>query len=821
MPPAVADIPHSLDRFQIDRILGKGGMGTVYLARDEKLQRPVALKVLHSESLTHDDAKARFMREARAAAAIRHPNVATIYEVSETLDGLPFIVMEFCEGETLSQKVKRHPLDAAEFLNIARQLASGLAAAHENGIVHRDLKSANIIIEPSGLAKILDFGLAKLLQREELTPGREKPTMETTSSHFFGTLHYLSPEQARGVTADERSDLFSLGVVFYQMASGHLPFDAEAPLMVLERIRDSEPAPFVPADSAFPPAAARVIGKLLQKSPVDRYATAREVLQDLDAIETPTSRISVHHTRSTIGRTLPRRRWNRFALAAVAIAALIGGAFLVSRRDSPAASPVAPVTAPIRSMAVLPFHNIATNTNDEFLSVGLADALVTKLQQIPSLQVRPTSAVLEYRGKQIDARKASEELQVDGILEGNFLSAGRMVRVNLQLTDARTGYGIWATAIDGERENLLKLIDDVSSRTVTALNQELGVREIAPQYSEARSTNPKAYEAYMRARALTGSLIPADYQAQIKALQEAIELDPNFAAAYAELAIALSLGQTRGLLNDADAIERAEWYARQAVRLDANLPQAHLALGRVFVRDPERYRESVRENLAAIRLNANDTHALNQMATYFVSSGDLGKAQCVMERLIRLDPSSTDAKTRGYWYINSVDPEGALQNAQYALASKDTELAGHDIRALAYILQGNLNEAEREAGRVSELVPTHYLGKSLKAMIAAARGDRPAAERLLNSFEADAARNHWAAIRQAHGYARLGDREKALQWVERAAALGHHSWHSMVKHPWLQSLQSEPRFASVIAKMKANLDDVRDDVIGVHQLICR
>ena len=269
------------------------------------------------------------------------------------------------------------------------------------------------------------------------------------------------------------------------------------------------------------------------------------------------------------------------------------------------------------------------------------------------------------------------------------------------------------------------------------------------------------------------------------------------------------------------ATAEAELRSAAGTQLDPNLATAHLALGRAFVRFADRFRESVREDLAALRLNANDTHALNSLATYFVSVGDTQKAQCIGDRMVRIDPNSNEAKTRGYWYVNAVDPEGAMQNAQWALTSKDSELAGHDIRANADILLGNLPGATAEAGRVTALLPNHYLGKSLKAMIAAANGDKAGCEAALKTFEADANRNHWAAMRQALCYAKIGDQKEAVAWVERAAALSNHSWYAWVKHPWMQSVEAEPEFQKTIAKMKADLDDVRDDVIGVYQLICR
>jgi serine/threonine protein kinase len=814
----MAELPQSVDRFVVLRILGRGGMGTVYLARDEKLDRLVAVKVLHDQNLASEESRAKFLREARTAAAVRHPNVATIYEVGETDEGVPFIVMEFCEGETLTQRMRRRPLESGEWISVARQLASGIAAAHDGGIIHRDLKSANVIIEPTGQVKILDFGLAKALQRE-LT---RSPSSSSSSRSLFGTLHYLAPEQARGLPADARSDLFSLGVVLYQMATGQLPFNADAPLMVLEKIRDSEPEPFVARDASFPPAGAKVIGKLLQKDPKNRYQDAHEVIADLDAIDTPTARQSIGTTRSTtIGRTRPQAHWFRAVAAVIAIIAGAAALYILGQRN---AAPERPTTMqpppPIRSMAVLPLENISNSSKDDFLSVGVADALVTKLQQIPSLQVRPTSAVLEFRNKKNDAKDVSEKLGVDSILEGHFLAAGDLVRVNLQLTDSRTGYNVWADTIDGRRQDLIKLIDDVSARTLAGLNQKLGVKEISAR-SQPRSANPKAYEEYLKARATAFSLDPKEHAAQLASLRKAITLDPNFAAAYADLAIALSLGQARGFDREPDVAQRAEWAARQAVRLDSNLADAHLALGRAFVRFPDRFRESVRENLAALRLNAKDAEALNTVATYMVSIGETPKVQCIADRLLRLDPNSNQAKVRGYWFVNSVDPEGALQNAQFALAAKDTALAGHDIRGNAFILLGNLPEAQKEADAASSIVPTHYLGKSLRAMIAAAAGDQPAALAALQSFEADAQRNHWAAMRQALCYAKLGDRDNAVKWVAKSAELGNHSWYAWVKHPWLQGLQADPEFQQIIGKMKADLDDVRDDVAGVYSLICR
>jgi TolB-like protein/tRNA A-37 threonylcarbamoyl transferase component Bud32 len=818
----MSEFPQAVERFEVERVLGQGGMGTVYLARDARLGRQVAVKVLHDKDLSNDEKRARFLREARTAAAIRHPNVATIYEVGETDEGAPFIVMEYCLGETLAQRVRRRPIEAGEFLVIARQLAAGLSAAHEAGIIHRDLKTANVIVEPTGAAKILDFGLAKPVRREL----DKTVTLDSSSGRFFGTLHFLSPEQARGLPADARSDLFALGVVLYQMATGHLPFNADAPLLVLDKIRDDEPEPFVPLDPAFPTTAARIIGRLLQKQPEQRYQTAKELLEDLQQIDSPTARFNAsvtHHTRSALGRTIARPRWIRVAIIIVAAAVLGTGIWFARNAQRLPVTPEAPPAAPepIKSMAVMPLQNIANSTRDDFLSVGLADALTTKLQSIPSLQVRPTSAVLEFRNHKVDTKDASSKLHVDSLLEGHFLAAGNLVRVNLQLTDARTGYSVWADSIDGRREDLLKLIDDVSSRTVAGLNQKLGVQQQSLRGSEPRSSSPKAFEEYLKARALGNSLVPAEHAQQVTYLKRAIDLDPKFAAAYADLAIVLSLGQTRGLETDPQTALHAERYARQAVRLDPNLAGAHLALGRTLVKFNDRFREATRENLAALRLNARDAQSIWTIGSFFVSTGDMVQAQCISDYLVRLDPDSNEAKTRGYWYVNAVDAEDALKVAPDALASRDSELAGHDIRGSAFLLQGDLAQAQKESAAVKALVPHHYLGRSLDAMIAAASGDRAAAGAALAALEPDAQRNHWAAMRAALSYAKLGERDKAIFWMKHSAELGNHSWYAWIRHPWLQPLQADPEFQQIAGQIRADLDDVRDDVMGVYGLICK
>ncbi|MDX1582755.1 MAG: hypothetical protein R3338_04070, partial [Thermoanaerobaculia bacterium] len=492
------------------------------------------------------------------------------------------------------------------------------------------------------------------------------------------------------------------------------------------------------------------------------------------------------------------------------------GAWYVSTRRS--SVPQAPA-GPIESLAVLPLRNLSGATADEYLSIGIPDALIVRLQQIEYLQVRPTSAILPFRSRETPVLQAAEELGVDAVLEGNFLSAGDQIRINLQLIDARTNYSIWAGAIDGSKGDLLALTDLVSTRTVDALRENLRSR-VLNQRSEPTTEHPKAYEYFLRARALTGSLLPDDHEEQIESLLTAIELDPEFAAAYAELAIALSLGEVRGL-GTRESVQSPEWYARQAVRIDPNLAEAHVALSRALVREPDRFRESLRENLAALRINPNEPNALSALTSYFISIGDLRRAECIKQRFVELDPSSNDARTRGYWSINAVDADSALREARLAIRSDETALAGHDIESMAYLMRGDLDSARRSAARAEELAPDHYIASSLAAMIAAAEGKRAVAMEEVDDFIDEAAeRNHWAAFRVGLVWARLGEPERAIEWLERAVDLGNHSWYLYVRHPWLEPLQADPRFQKLLSAVRSELDDVHDDAVGMHRLLC-
>jgi TolB-like protein/Flp pilus assembly protein TadD len=543
-------------------------------------------------------------------------------------------------------------------------------------------------------------------------------------------------------------------------------------------------------------------------APGDAARRWREALGDED----PAARA---HRRKTV-----RYLWGGLAVAAT-LTIVIGLAVMRSSRLPAPVPPIQVASASIRSMAILPLRNVAERADDDFLSVGIADALVTRLEQDPSLDMRPMSSLLRIQRESADLRTAMEKLKVDVVLEGQFFAVKDLVRVTLQLTEARSGHALWSESIEGPRGDLLRLVDLLTERTESRLNERPRVAN-APKYSEPRSASPEAYESYLKARSLSGTLVQARYASEVAALRKAVELDPKFAAAHADLAIALELGGlVRGLDAAGDTLNEAERHAREAVRIDPRLPEAHLALGRVLSTRPDRFPEAMREIVAAIELKPTDTHALQIVTSYFAALGDLERARCVSDRLVSIDPLSAEAKMRGYWYIAAVEPAEALRQADNALDDPDNALAGHDIRGLAFILQGDLGEADREAEAALRLSPNHYIGESLKAMVAAGRGHRQEAESWLAKFREDANRNHFSAVRVAMCRAKLGDRDAAVEWIERAAKLGDQHWNLLNSHPWLASLHAEPRFQQCLARIKGNLDAAHADVMRVYPSICR
>ena len=549
--------------------IGVGGMGEVYLARDTKLDRHVAIKLLSDEFNRNPDRLHRFIQEARAASALNHPNILTIYEVGET-EGKHYIATEFIEGETLRHCIQHQTLKTRDALDAIVQIASALAAAHQAGIIHRDIKPENVMLRPDGFAKVLDFGLAKLTEKQPVSTDTEAATVarrETDPGTIMGTVQYMSPEQARGKPVDARTDIFSLGVVLYEVIAGRAPFEGESSTDVLAAILEKEPAPLARFAPDVPAELQRIVNKSLRKSPDERYQTMRDFLLDLKelrdelALEAKLER-SIRPTggsaenqrtiiadaditgdvgRRTSGASMvqttssaeylvsqiQQHKRGAIGVLLVLLCAVFGlGYFLLGNRVAN--------TKSIESVAVLPFVNASGNADIEYLSDGMTETLIRSLSQLPNLNVKARSSVFRYKGKETDSKTIGKELNVQAVLNGRVVQRGEQLVLNLELIDAQTENVIWAEAYNRKQTDLVSLQSEIARDVSSKLKARLSGADEA-KVSRTYTANPEAYQSYLKGRYHWNKRTAEDIQKATEHFKAAAEKDANYALAYSGL----------------------------------------------------------------------------------------------------------------------------------------------------------------------------------------------------------------------------------------------------------------------------------------------
>ncbi len=597
----------TLAHYRIVLRIGAGGMGEVYLAEDTKLDRRVAIKFLRPESTADEQAKRRLVREAQAAAKLDHPNICSIYEVGEE-DGRSFIVMQYVEGETLASRMRSKALELGECLGIAAQLSDALAEAHSRGIIHRDIKPANIMLTARHQAKVMDFGLAKVVRERSLTDTTaETESMLTEPGAIIGTVPYMSPEQVRGENLDARSDIFSFGAVLYEMITGHSPFAAESAAMTISGIVTREAAPLARYSKAVPRQLERIVNKALRKDREERYQTARDLLIDLKSLkhelefeaelerskspdtsvtsEKPavteanqpadTSEALTSRTASTsafLVSGINRHRRAAIITLATLLLAIATLAYLFY---------FAPSSKTIDSIAVLPLVNASNDPNVEYLSDGIAESIINSLSQFPTLKVMSRGSVFRYKGREVDTQTVGKELGVRAVLTGRVIQRGDNLAVNVELVDTRDNSQLWGQQYKRNLADVFAVQEDIAREVSEKLLLRLSggeKQQLARRYTE----NIKAYQNYMQGRTYSDRRTRESLFTAISYYEKAIEEDSNYPLAYSGLSEAYTNLGGAQYITPIEGRRKAEENAKKALSLDDNLAEAHSALGRCY-----------------------------------------------------------------------------------------------------------------------------------------------------------------------------------------------------------------------------------------------
>lgn len=655
------DLPgKTIGHFEIKKLLGKGGMGEVYLAEDTKLDRRVALKFLPPEFVRNTDRLNRFIREAKSASALNHPNILTIYEIGD-FEGAHFIATEFIDGKTLSEYLKSDSINLNSTLDIAIQIASALDEAHSAAIVHRDIKPDNVMIRANGLVKILDFGIAKLSETtaveviSETSNGNVKAfaaahssilkTM-TSAGAIIGTAGYMSPEQARGAEIDTRTDIFSFGVLVYEMLSGKLPFEGETATETIAAITGKEPKSL--DDSAIPPEIEKIIAKCLRKDRKERYQTIKEVFNDLNdakqhlsegakhqrAIHTTDerepntkSRVAVS-TKEITSRRFTANKWLAILLAFLVISAT---AFFAYRYFNPAKR--------IASIAVMPFVNESGSADVEYLSDGMTETLIRNLSNIPNLSIKARSTVFIYKDKNAAPNKIGAELNVDAVLLGRLVQRGDELKLHLELVDTASQNVLWAENYDRRMRDLASLQSEIASDVSDKLRLKLTAAE-QKQVAKIYTTNAEAQQLYLKGRFHWNKRNVKDFELSIGYFKQAVEKDPNYALAYSGLADAYALMPLYGDFRPKDFMPQAKQSALRALELDPNLAEAHASLGRILNSYDFDWNGAEREFKKAISLNPNYPTVHQWYAEFLAFRGMHDEALKEISKALELDPFS-------------------------------------------------------------------------------------------------------------------------------------------------------------------------------------
>jgi eukaryotic-like serine/threonine-protein kinase len=793
----IAMLGQRFGHYVIQQKLGEGGMGVVYRAQDEKLQRDVALKFLETLPTGSSAGHERALQEARAISALNHPNICTVYEVGE-VEGKPYIAMEYVEGHGLNLEIPTTGMPSDQVERYGLQLADALAHAHSRGVIHRDLKTSNVMLTPSGRLKVLDFGISQRFEPGRMSDGTTVLDASWESQHTFtGTLPYVAPEILKGQEADVRSDIWSLGVVLYEMAAGHRPFRGDTAFELSAAILRERPPEIEPP---LPPVLRSVIEKSLDKDPGQRYQSAGEVRAALEAASTAS------HTQSV--QPLPKDdRAGMFSRTNIAIfvllIALTGGLLYWLNGQGTKRKPMTPLPGAIQSIAVLPLENLSGDQKQDYFADGMTDALITELSQIRKLRVISRTSVMQYKHTQKSLDQIEQELNVDAIVEGSVVRAGDRVRISAKLFQTNIEGALWGGNFERNFTDVLALQSDVATAIARSIQVELSGAEQS-QLARSRSVVPEAYEAYLKGRFELEKRTPEGFQDAITYFQQAIAKDASFAAAYAGLADCYQAMSTYELGSPAELMPMAKEAAEKALQLDDRLAQAHTSLAavRFFHLDGG---DIEGEFQRAIALDPGYAQAIHWYGLYLAAMGRKEESIRELKLAGEIDPKSMIIRANlGFVYYLAGDYNRAEEVEKNVIQMDPSFIAAHGNLGQIYLAKKQYAQAIDQFRTALSLSPGYIAGEVELACAYAMAGKKAEAEEILQELEKKSRTQYVSQYDWAMLYSGFRDKDKTLKALEQAYAERNPRLVNLAVHPQFAFLRGEPRFEKLLKEIGLN-----------------